>query len=240
MSVNTSYLLVGNGRLATHLDRYFKFNNINFDTWHRSSSTSFANKVEQRNIILLAINDDAIDSFINQHKDILQNKILIHFSGALFTDKAYGYHPLMTFSNKSYSDDDYRKILFVQDDDAPEFNMLFPKLQNPFIKIPKDYKAKYHALCVMANNYTCLLWQKFFSELEAFNVNAELLAPFLKQTTQNIADDYRNCLTGPLCRGDMRTVEKNIESLKGDSYQEIYKSFVKMFTLKETDENHRI
>ena len=229
---------MGNGRLASHFSKYFKLNNIYFDTWHRSSSILFKDKAKQNDIILLAINDDAIDSFINQYNDILQEKVLIHFSGALSTDKAYGCHPLMTFSNKLYTQEEYEKILFVLDDNAPDFCTLFPNLKNPSIKIPKDYKAKYHAICVMANNYTCLLWQKFYSELETFNVTPKLLTPFITQTMQNIVNDYKNCLTGPLSRGDINTIEKNIKSLQGDPYQEIYKSFVKMFNLRKINESH--
>jgi 2-dehydropantoate 2-reductase len=233
-----NYLLVGNGRAAKHLKKYFTSLNISFTSWDRKSDYDLESIIFDCDIILLAISDSAIEPFIHGNKTLLDNKIIVHFSGALSTDLAFGCHPLMTFTNNLYEESFYKKILFTLDDDDLKFNEIFPMLKNPHIKIPKKDKAKYHALCVMANNYTCLLWQKFFNEMiHQYGAESNALIPFLNKTAENIALDYKSCLTGPLSRNDHKTLDKNIKSLEGDSYQEIYKSFVKMYGEKKINEN---
>ncbi|MCF7790612.1 MAG: DUF2520 domain-containing protein [Victivallales bacterium] len=235
MSSKIQYLLIGNGRLAKHLVKYLDDMNISFIRWFRGCKAYLCEAAAGKdNIILLAVSDSAIEPFIKKNRNILRNKTIVHFSGALYTPLAYGCHPLMTFSDKLYEKEFYQRILFTLDEDAPDFNELFPELDNPNIKISSDSKAKYHSLCVMANNFTSLLWRKFFVEMnESFNADSSWLIPFLERTAQNITEDYKGCLTGPLARGDYETVEMNIKSLSGDPWQNVYKSFVEIYHKKE-------
>ena len=233
-SKEKKYLIVGNGRLAHHLKHYFSSVGLLYKEWYRSSishdSEKLSDLVRASDIVLLPISDIAIESFVVENKLLESNKTVVHFSGALDTNLAVGCHPLMTFTNNLYDKVFYSKILFCIDDDAPEFSEIFPDLLNPNIRISKQKKAKYHALCVMANNYTCLLWQKFFDELiNVFGADSEDLKPFLFQTAENIAKDYKKCLTGPLSRNDKITLNKNLSSLEGDPYHQIYESFVGMY-----------
>jgi 2-dehydropantoate 2-reductase len=222
------YLVVGNGRLAKHLCHYFTLMKIEYTQWYKEQKRDLLqNAVSNSDIVLLAISDGSIESFIDSEKKLLKGKTLIHFSGALVTEKATGCHPLMTFTEELYDLELYTSILFCLDEGSPDFNLLFPELPNPHIIIPGRLKPYYHSLCVLANNFTCILWQKFYDEMiENFGAEPKNLDNFLKRTTSNIINNYKTCLTGPLARDDKETIKKNIASLNLDPFKKVYQSFV--------------
>jgi len=151
----------------------------------------------------------------------------LHFSGQLVTDMAYAAHPLMTFGPELYTLQDYQKIPWILEQGSPEFSELLPGLTNPHFCISKREKNYYHALCVMANNFTTLLWSKFFDEMDdRFQIPKENLLPILRRTVTNLCDDHKKVLTGPLARGDKSTIAANLKSLEGDAYAEVYRAFV--------------
>ena len=186
--------------------------------------------------ILVLIKDEEIERFVtqNSHKT---SAIFIHFSGSLVTEKAYGAHPLMTFSQSLYDLTQYQSIPFIIDHDAPTFANLLPGLLNPHMSLDKSLKAKYHALCVLSGNFSCILWQKLFSSLQKeFNIPESFAHPYLLQQMHNLINDSETALTGPLARNDQETIEKNLTSLANDPYQEIYKSFVSCYNQLKINE----
>lgn len=221
------YLIIGSGRVAAHIQHYFSLLSVPYSSWHRTQSHSLLDeKIPSATHILLLINDGAIETFIDEH---LQHSsaLKIHFSGSLVTDLAYGAHPLMTFAQQLYELPTYQAIPFVLDDNAPAFDELFPGLPNQHTRLRTSLKAKYHALCVMSGNFTCLLWQKFFNTLEnEFNIPRTIAHPFLQQQMQNLMMQPQAALTGPLVRNDKMTIEKNIAALTSDPFQDVYKSFL--------------
>lgn len=224
-----TYGIIGQGRVATHLCHYFELKAIPFTQWHKQSKETVEQHLANVDIILLAISDTAIDSFLKEHPQ-LQEKICLHFSGAHTSKLAWGFHPLMTFSTELYSLETYESILFVQEQHAPNFNSLFPILTNAFIKISEKDKAYYHAMCVMANNFTTLLWQKFFQEMkEKFDAPEASMVLFLQQTMKNITSNPDKALTGPLARNDKETLQKNMDALTNDPYLAVYQSFVQSY-----------
>ncbi|WP_440616831.1 DUF2520 domain-containing protein [Cysteiniphilum sp. 6C5] len=241
LGANPSYGIIGNGRLARHIQFYFKLKNIPHTLWHRQQAEPPENTLDQSDIILLAISDDAIDSFLDNHRQ-LNDKLCVHFSGTLVSQNALSYHPLMTFPSQPYDFDFYQKILFVGEEKTPAFSTIFPQLTNPSIQIPQAKKAYYHALCVMANNFTTLLWQKFFNEMTTtFNASLNDIKPYLKQTLLNIDSDYNNALTGPLKRQDLQTIKRNLEALEEDGFVKIYQAFVDVYQANldnKTGEQH--
>lgn len=230
--VPTTYLLVGNGRMTRHISFYFDAIGIPYTQWARRthSESDLQILVAEVSHVLILISDDAIESFIENHP-FLHSKILIHFSGSLVTALAYGVHPLMTFSNDLYSLESYKKIPFVCDVHAPAFSELFPKLPNLSHRLPAELKSRYHALCVMSNNFTTLLWQKFYSELKnVLNIPPSVIHPYLEQTLQNLKSDSPAVLTGPLVRNDRSTINMNLQALENDPFQSIYKAFVEVYS----------
>jgi len=227
------YLLIGNGRVSRHFQHYFSLLNISFSLWHSNFSLATLNEqLKSCTHILILISDDAIESFITEN---LNNTtaLRIHFSGSLSLEQAYGAHPLMTFSSDLYAKERYLTIHFVIDDDAPDFEILLPGIPNSHSRLQKINKEKYHALCVLSGNFSCMLWQKLFSSLEnEFNIPQSAAYPFLQQQTQNLLDHYQSALTGPLVRDDKKTITKNLAALSEDLFQQVYQSFVSCYQMQ--------
>lgn len=232
-----NYLLIGNGRVARHFQHYFSLLKLSFNTWHRHQSLSQLHQhVEASTHILLLINDSAIDELIDKH--FQQTPALrIHFSGSLISHHAFGAHPLMTFGDHLYDLKQYQHIPFVLEEDTPAFASLLPGLPNHAVRLPKALKAKYHALCVLSGNFSCLLWQKLFASFEReFKLPSSIAYPYLRQQTQNLLNDNHSALTGPLVRDDQATIEKNLSALQADPFQEVYQSFVSCYAKSKKEE----
>ena len=226
-------MIIGNGRMAKHMTHYLLSLKLDFYTWNRQQSfeSLYANLPLVTHVLIL-ISDQAIDDFIQMHllPHINHQTLLIHFSGCFESAYSYSAHPLQTFSPTLYPTSEYLLIPFIIDDTAPEFLALLPGLPNPHYRINSSDKAFYHAHCVMANNFSALLWQKFYDTMQhKFQMKSEHLAPFLKQTFQNIAENPDNTLTGPLVRQDFVTLKKDKEALKNDPFLAIFEAFEKTF-----------
>jgi 2-dehydropantoate 2-reductase len=235
------YLIIGNGRVARHFHHYFSQLQLQYTSWHRQQPLfQLHQALDQTTHVLLLISDSAIENFSAEH---LQHKslTLVHFSGSLIAENIYGAHPLMTFSETLYDLEKYQAIPFVLDHDAPEFAEILPGLPNQHVRLHKSLKPKYHALCVMSGNFSCLLWQKFFNTLEQeFDIPPSVAYPYLYQQTQNLLTCPGSALTGPLVRGDSITIEKNLAALESDPFQAVYKSFISCYQQNKLheDANH--
>ncbi|MDO8953719.1 MAG: DUF2520 domain-containing protein [Gammaproteobacteria bacterium] len=224
------YLIIGNGRVARHFRHYFTLLDIPYLAWHRQHSlTELKPLIAQASHILLLISDLAIDDFATQY--LSQSLSLkIHFSGSLISKYAYGAHPLMSFNSSLYSLEQYEAIPFVIDQNAPDFSELLPGLANANAKISFAQKAKYHALCVLSGNFSCMLWQKFIHSLEAdFKLPQSFSYAYMRQLTQNLIEQPDMALSGPLVRNDQATIARNLEALEGDPFQAVYKSFINCY-----------
>lgn len=219
--------------MANHICHYLKYLGLSCITWSRSKNTveNLNQFLSQVTHALILINDNSIDAFIENH--ILSHHLqikLIHFSGNTISKYAYSVHPLQTFGNKLYPIGLYKKIPFIIESDSLTFSELLPGFENPHYKINRDDKNYYHALCVMANNFTTLLWQKFFSEMQnRFEIKIEHVQPFLDQTFHNIKHDFQNALTGPIARKDKKTLLNDLKALNGDNFFKIFEAFTKTF-----------
>ncbi|HLB43495.1 MAG TPA: DUF2520 domain-containing protein [Gammaproteobacteria bacterium] len=227
MKNSATYLVIGNGRVAQHFRHYFSLLGLNVSTWHRQQPwDELYQALPLASHILLLISDQAIEPFIEQH---LKNSraIRLHVSGSLLSNHACGAHPLMCFSHTLYRLEQYQAIPFIVDDHAPDFSQLLPGIPNQHVRLPTALKAKYHALCVLSGNFSCLLWQKLFSSFEEeFHFPASIAYPYLQQQMQNLLTDAKTALTGPLVRDDIQTLNKNLAALATDPFAEVYKSFV--------------
>jgi len=223
------YGIVGSGRVATHFCRYFDLMKIPFRHWYRSLGNSLEDILGAVPVVLLLISDSQIENFIESYP-FLKKKKLVHFSGSLITPYAQGFHPLMTFTREPYDLDVYRKIPFFVQKGRFEFNEIFPALENPHYNVNPEQSDLYHALCVLSGNFTTILWDKFFSELEdRFSVPRAAAFPYLDQIVENLKRDSRSALTGPLQRRDHKTISKNLSALKNDPFQKVYEAFVEVF-----------
>ena len=228
-----TYLIIGNGRVARHFHHYLSILDIPYLSWDRSHDKTLLQPLaDKASHILFLISDGAIESLA---REITGEAVKVHFSGSLVTDAAYGAHPLMTFGPEMYGIGKYKGTVFVIDKDAPDFGELLPGLPNAHVRLDPALKAKYHALCVMAGNFSCILWQKLFETFESeLGLAHHIAYPYLRQQMENLMKDHKSALTGPLARGDQATLERNLKALEGDPFQKIYQSFVETYpSIKE-------
>jgi predicted short-subunit dehydrogenase-like oxidoreductase (DUF2520 family) len=223
-----SYLIVGNGRLSRHLQHLFTLESIPFERWHRSCAVTFDEVALRARSVVVAISDDAIEEFVARHATD-NRQIWIHCSGALTTPLAECAHPLMLFGEELYDLDTYRRIPFVCERGRRPFPELFPELSNPFAVIAPEHKPLYHALCVIGGNFTTLLWQKVLGDgAQRLGLDRELFYPYMEQVVRNL-EGSGDPLTGPLARGDWRTVERHLRALAGDPFRQVYEAFVEAY-----------
>jgi len=233
----THFAIVGGGRLARHFSEYFRLLEISHTRWtrdHRSAFNSFAIRDAKQRLqatvrdagrVLLLVSDGSIVTVLRQYP-FLHEKQLIHCSGSLNIPGVAGAHPLMTFSSRLYPLETYRRVPFVLEA-GYAFTQLFPGLQNPHFVVGAEDKSRYHAMCVMAGNFTQLLWkgvsERFEQELD---LPAGVLHPYLRQLAENFIAEPHSSLTGPLTRDDRKTIERNLDSLQGDPLQDLYTAFI--------------
>lgn len=226
----SSYGVIGSGRVATQFANYLSLLNLPFTTWSRKQNTNSAEEaLNFCSHILVLISDRAIEPFILENEHWLNGKTIVHFSGSIQTHEAFGCHPLTTFSLQPYKLEVYKSIPFIIDADV-DFNELLPGLENLNFYLPYEQKKLYHALCVASGNFTVLLWQAVMREFETkLSLPKEVLQLYLQQTAVNLLKDPDNALTGPLARGDYKTVDSNLSSLKDTELYNVYLTFVNLF-----------
>lgn len=234
----TTFGIVGRGRAAKHLSFYFSSMGYSIKNWNRSQPEELLKPLADCEVVFLAIPDSQIDDFVFNHPWLLKAEV-IHLSGSA-TTSIRGLHPLVSFGPSLFDLNFYKQIPFVTEKEMPfDFKKYLGNLPNPVFEVSRAQKAKYHALCVVANNFTTMLWQKYFSGMEKeFSIPPEDSRALFKSTFININHDWKNALTGPLTRGDTETIAKNIDSLQGDNLQKIYQAFYEM-NLAEKRENIR-
>lgn len=226
------YLIVGSGRMAQHMQRYLDLLHLRYQVWTRKTNTfnELLTASQHCAPILLLIKDAAIAEFIEQHP-FLQGLRLVHFSGQVSIPGIFSAHPLMTFGPSGYELALYQQIPFILAAGSPELPMLLPGLANPYYFIPDQQRTYYHALCVLSGNFTTLLWQKMFNEMEQrFDIPPEKIHPYLQQIIANVIACPQQALTGPLVRNDQQTIAAHLAALQGDDYQVVYQAFVKAYS----------
>lgn len=233
----SNYAIVGGGRLARHFSQYFRLLEIPHTCWTRDSGSSFNSfdltdaeqrlwkTIDKADRVLLLVSDNAITTLLKQYP-FLHDKQLIHCSGVQSIPGVAGVHPLMTFANELYDLQTYKSLPFMVEA-GQIFEELFPGLANPHFAINVEDKARYHAMCVMAGNFSQLLWKGVSDRFEQqLDLPAHSLHPYLAQLVSNFIQAPGTALSGPLVREDMQTIERNINALEGDSMQALYRAFV--------------
>ena len=247
----TNYAIIGGGRLARHFSEYFRLLGIPHNCWardHGSPINTFnLSDPEQRlrktisnaDRVLLLVSDTSITAMLKQYP-FLHAKELIHCSGSMSVPGVAGAHPLMTFTDSLYELDTYQKVPFVVEA-GQTFSQLFPALPNPHFMINGQDKARYHAMCVMAGNFSQLMWKGISDRFEQqFELPAKTLHPYLKQIAENFTRASESALTGPLTRNDGQTITRNLNSLDGDPLQNLYAAFVRFYQYEGKQEQVRV
>jgi predicted short-subunit dehydrogenase-like oxidoreductase (DUF2520 family) len=186
-------------------------------------------------IILLAIGDDQI---AGQAKLLAESgvdwsgKSVWHHSGLLTSEELMllrrqgaeiaSLHPMQSFPRKFMPTDSFKAIYWAYEGSQPARALakeICTVLGGNMVDVPADKKEMYHlGATVSANFLTGLLHiaEKLYGELGwDAGQTAAILKPILTRCIENMsAQGAQNSLSGPVSRGDAKTVARHRETLQ--------------------------
>jgi len=173
----------------------------------------------------------AIASSLDWHA----GQFVIHCSGVHSTDilePAHKYgayscclHPLQTFASIEEAIHNMHGSTFALEGDDKALAVaeeMAVALQGNIIRLKASDKILYHAAAVTLSNYLVTLMKTAAGLWQSFGVSQEdavrAMLPLLKGTVNNIERvGIPGCLTGPIARGDIGTVQKHLQALEKDN-----------------------
>jgi predicted short-subunit dehydrogenase-like oxidoreductase (DUF2520 family) len=195
-------------------------------------------------MVFITTPDDVIAqmcSEVHWHK----GQSVLHCSGAHSVDilepaeklgvAAGSFHPLQTFADVDQAVANLPGSTFALEAEEPLLSTLkeLARLLNGnWVKLGSGDKVLYHAAAVFACNYLVTLVKLALDLWKDFGVSSQeatrALLPLLRGTLNNIDNiGLPNCLTGPVARGDLGTIEKHLRALDAknpsllNSYKEL-------------------
>ncbi len=185
-------------------------------------------------IIFISVPDDRISDVVENISNIpgsLRGKTFIHTSGALTSDELSALakrgasigsmHPLQTFAKKG-NRTSLKNVWCAVEGDLTAVNVaksLARTMGAKYFPVAKKNKSMYHIAAVFASNYQVTL----FSVVEQLALEIgipkhqvwKIFRPLVTQTLQNvITSSAAEALTGPIARGDYRTITKHLKELE--------------------------
>ncbi|MDB5987500.1 MAG: hypothetical protein JWR16_2553 [Nevskia sp.] len=137
----------------------------------------------------------------------------VHLSGSLDLDDVPCAHPLTSFGAQA---DDWRGTPLALTGAVPQFiTDAFVELGFvPFV-LPREHKALYHAVAVLACAHSATLWlgaQALLAEAGVTLPGAGL-RPLVEITVRKIFEQGASARTGPFVRGDQATIQRDAAAL---------------------------
>lgn len=196
--------------------------------------------VADSDVLLITTTDDQIVPVWQSLSPLdLNGKVVGHCSGALSSkalDKnlqqeaaVCSLHPLMAIKSKATPQTEMRQVFFTLEGDQRALDLLASWLDvtgNSYKIMPAKDKIRYHIGAVLISNLVLSLgnlsvelFQEYdFSETEALQALKSLATYNLEHF---VTKGALASLTGPVERNDLGTVEKHLEALSAESYQEV-------------------
>jgi predicted short-subunit dehydrogenase-like oxidoreductase (DUF2520 family) len=186
--------------------------------------------VDAAELIFITTPDDVIATIANEVQWHATQSV-VHCSGADSTQsleparKAGAQvgviHPLQTFASAKEAIDNIPGSTFALEAEEPLLTLLkgvANVLGGHWIELASEDKVIYHAAAVIACNYLVTLVKLATDLWQTFNIPpkeaVQALLPLIRGTIHNIETvGIPQCLTGPVDRGDIGTINKHIEAL---------------------------
>jgi len=181
-------------------------------------------------LIFITTPDDAIAPVANEIK-WHPGQSVVHCSGAdsvasLEPARKAGaevgaFHPLQTFASVKQAIDNMPGSTFALEAEEPllaTLKEMASALGGNWVVLKASDKVLYHASAVIACNYLVTLVKLAGDLWPTFGVPpqkaTQALLPLLRGTLHNIETiGIPNCLTGPIARGDIGTINKHLDAL---------------------------
>ena len=185
-------------------------------------------------VVFITTPDSAIEETcraISQNQGFADQAIVLHCSGALAssvlssakTCNAWigSIHPLQSFASTEYGTNPFQGIIFSLEGEDPAIKFartIATDLSGTSVTLLTEAKTFYHASAVAASNYLVTLLDLAVQLMEEAGVKRKdafsLLKPLIEGTLSNIEKvGVRKALTGPIARGDVKTVKKHLEEI---------------------------
>ena len=195
--------------------------------------------------LIISTGDSQIQTAWNSlDKANLKDKLVLHLSGSLsssvFTDAsacgahAGSLHPAYAFDDRFNSYKGLGAVMFTAEGDEvflSEIGGLTEKLGNRMAVIDSSSKTLYHAAASLASNHMLgllgmcadILGECGFTREDAYALLTPLMGDNLKKA---LSDGAESALTGPIERGDIRTVAEHLRVLD-TRHKEVYNALGK-------------
>lgn len=160
-------------------------------------------------------------------------------------------HPMYAFHHKYKSYQQLNQVFFTLEGDEPAvaaFCRVLSQMGNHYGVIASENKIKYHCAASMASNLVIGLLSKSITLLTdcGFEGQAvyEMLEPLVTGNIENVfsaAGGVEKALTGPIERGDTRTVKKHLSVLDGEAkslYQLLGKELADISARRHPDRDY--
>lgn len=209
---------------------------------------------------LLACGDDQLGHCCQQlcaQHAFSGQEIMFHCSGALTAQEALApaqtvglhiasIHPIKSFADPQQAVHSFGGTHCGMEGDEAALNQLIPLFENigaQLFAIKAQAKTLYHAASVIACNYLVALQELSIQTYQQAGVEREqamqILQPIVQDTVGNIFTlGTQAALTGPIARGDVRTVTKQLVALQSwqADYADIYRLLGKVATQLATND----
>ena len=186
-------------------------------------------------ILFITVNDDEINPVAKEIFESaidLSGVIAVHTSGALSSTELSplkekgallaSMHPVQTFSGTSKDAMSIRKCYFALEGETkalPVMKTLIEKMGANWFELKPEHKSNHHLACILASNYVIALMKMATDLLEPIGLSRseakKILLPLMSSAVENISNQsLAMALTGPVARGDAKTVLHHINLLK--------------------------
>jgi predicted short-subunit dehydrogenase-like oxidoreductase (DUF2520 family) len=184
--------------------------------------------------VILTVPDDAIETVAEELAESemgWQDKFVFHCSGLLTTESlrslemrgalVASLHPVQSFPQKKPDPKAFEDIFFGLEGKQEALNLaigITSQLGSKYFILEACNKPLYHTACSMASNFLATLLDTAAELLSlaglADSTASQVLMPLVQGTLQNVKKfDAGTALTGPIARGDEKSIAKHLEAL---------------------------
>ncbi len=243
----TSVVIIGTGNVARHFFDVFHASDqidvIQIAGRNKRALSYFKDRVNiaqdfekllAADIYMLAVADEAIGPLGEKLSD--HSGLIVHTSGStpigvLPNNSSRGvFYPLQTFSQEI--EVDFSKVpICIEAETEMDYKTLeemASAIHSQYYRVSSEQRLHLHTAAVFVNNFTNHLYHVGYTLCERQGLSKELLKPLIAETVHKL--EYMTPMeaqTGPARRGDLTTINKQINLMDQPLYKDIYDSISK-------------
>jgi predicted short-subunit dehydrogenase-like oxidoreductase (DUF2520 family) len=197
---------------------------------------SYTNQIQDLNpetdLILVAVNDDALFKVAKSLPILDAGQIICHCAGSvqstIFKDKSHNFgcfYPLQTISKSRDIEWDQVPVLITSNNPFVDKTLvrLAQCLSNHVQSVNDEQRMALHVAAVFSCNFSNAMYQIGARICEDNQVPFTYLHPLIKETAQKILNLHpREAQTGPAIRNDTWIINKHTKWLKDQTHRDIY------------------